>query len=184
MDTLKTLVVAGMVLTLLGGGAWWMFSPSSQEQPEQSGEFVGALPGPDISSPYLRFGRGYSVRRWATAIPFTAATTTVCAIQSPAATSTLVAGGVRFTVSSTTASTVTIAKAATAFATTTLINVASVGANAFATVLAASTTESSLAQTNRIFGPNEWLVVGMAGGVGTFTPTGICQATFEEFEVR
>lgn len=111
---------------------------------------------------------------------FTTATTTVCAIQSPNATSSLEGGGVRMTVSSTTASIVTIAKAATAFATTTLINSASVGANAQATLLAASTTLSSLEQTNRIFAPSTWLVVGMQGGTGTFSPTGSCSAIFHK----
>lgn len=110
----------------------------------------------------------------------TTSTTTVCAIQSPSATSTLVGGGIRMTTSSTTASTVTIAKATTAFATTTLINSASVSANAQATVLAASTTVSSLEQTNRIFAPNTWLVFGMAGGTGTFSPVGSCSASFDQ----
>lgn len=112
----------------------------------------------------------------------TAATTTVCAIQSPAATSTLMGGGLLLTVSSTTASTVTIAKAANAFATTTLIREASVSANAQASILAASTTLSALEQTNRIFEPSYWLVFGMSGGTGTFSPTGVCTATFAELD--
>lgn len=106
------------------------------------------------------------------------ATTTVCSLQSPSATSTLESGAITLDVSSTTASTITIAKAATAFATTTLIRSASVSANAQATIIAASTTLSALEQTNRIFGPSEWLVVGMAGGTGTFSPTGDCWANW------
>jgi hypothetical protein len=108
----------------------------------------------------------------------TAATTTVCALQSPAATSTLVRGGVRLSVSSTTASTVTIAKATTAFATTTWLTNESVGANAQATIIVPATTTPT-GQAFQIFAPNEWLVVGMSGGVGTFSPTGVCQATWE-----
>lgn len=106
----------------------------------------------------------------------TQATTTVCAIQSPAATSTLVAGFIKEDVSSTTASTITIAKAASAFATTTLINTISVSANAATLGIAASTTLSALEQTNRTFAPNQWLVFGQSGGTGTFSPTGTCVA--------
>jgi len=142
-------------------------------------ETVGALTGPDIPYPYFSFG---GVRRFAgSTTSLTQATTTVCAIQSPAATSTLVGGGIRLQVSSTTASTVTIAKATTPYATTTLINSSSVSANAQATILAASTSVSALSQTDRTFAPNQYLVVGMAGGSGTFSPTGVCHATWEAF---
>lgn len=103
-------------------------------------------------------------------------TTTVCAIQSPLATSTLIAGYIQENVSSSTASTVTIAKSSTAFATTTLINSVAVSANAQATILAASTTVSALEQTNRTFAPGQWLVFGQQGGVGTFSPSGVCGA--------
>lgn len=104
------------------------------------------------------------------------ATTTVCAIQSPNATSTLISGYIQENVSSTTASTLTIAKASTAFATTTLINTVSVAAGASAVGIAASTTLSALEQTNRTFAPSQWIVVGQAGGTGTFSPTGVCGA--------
>lgn len=109
---------------------------------------------------------------------YTAATTTPCAIQSPAATSTLVMASALFTVSSTTASTVTIAKAATAFATTTVLgNAIAVGANAQATIVATSTTANQLAQ-DFVFAPSQWVVIGMAGNIGTFSPSGQCSAFF------
>lgn len=102
----------------------------------------------------------------------TQATTTVCAIQSPAATSTLALGsGVRFSVSSTTATTITLAKSANAFATTTQIGTNfAISANAQATIIAST--------TGMIFEPNYWFVVGMAGGTGNFSPTGVCQANW------
>lgn len=103
-------------------------------------------------------------------------TTTVCAIQAPNATSTLVNGYIQENTSSTTASTITVAKSSTAFATTTLINSVAVSANNQATILAASTTVSALEQTNRIFSPGQWLVFGQQGGTGTFSPTGVCGA--------
>lgn len=108
------------------------------------------------------------------------ATTTICAIRSPQATSTLDHASVRFTVSSTTASIITIAKATTAFATTTIIgNQVSIAANAQATIIATTTSAQVTSQT-AVFAPNDWLVIGMQGGIGTMSPTGICQAKFTE----
>lgn len=179
MDTIKTILIAAIA----GVAVSAVFIFATGGKVEDGKVSLGAISSPDIPSLYLKWGAGNGVRRWPTAIAPTAATTTVCAIQAPAATSTLSSGGIILTVSSTTASTVTIAKSATAFATTTLIREASVSANAQATILAASTTESAIAQTNRIFAPNEWLVFSMAGGIGHFSPSGTCQATFEEFVV-
>lgn len=143
----------------------------------------GAVSSPEIPSPYFGFG---DVRWWAGKMETAQATTTVCAIQSPVATSTLVGGGVSLSVSSTTASTVTVAKATTAFATTTLLRTVSVSANAQAQFPLASTTSVAsaaaweLEQVNLTFAPNTWLVVGMAGGVGTFSPTGTCTAVWQQ----
>lgn len=111
---------------------------------------------------------------------FTSATTTVCAIQSPNATST---GriAVRMNTSSTTASVVTVAKAATAYATTTPFNLVSVAANAQVTIISSTTPETDGSISRAVFGPNQWFVVGMQGGVSgeTFSPVGACQAVFE-----
>lgn len=106
----------------------------------------------------------------------TQATTTVCAIQSPAATSTLQSASILLTVSSTTASSVVLAKATTAFATTTNLNTEAVAANAQATIVAS--TSPTGGNKDLIFSPSTWLVVGMSGGTGTFSPTGVCTATW------
>lgn len=103
------------------------------------------------------------------------ATTTVCAIQpSTTATTTLMDGKIRLDISSTTATTITIAKARTAFATTTLIYSTTTPANTQITALFASTTVSEQEHGNRTFAPGDWLVVGLSGGTGTFSPTGNC----------
>lgn len=163
--------ISGVVLgLLLVVGAFVAVQLTSQEQPLE-----GAA-GPTRTFPCESTN---GVTRCFTQKVLTTATTTVCAIKSPTATSTLVSGGIKLNVSSTTASTVTVAKATTAFATTTLINSVSVSANAQAAIEAASTTESALVQTNRTFAPNTWLVFGMAGGTGTFSPSGSCNGTFE-----
>lgn len=171
----KTTISCALVLVIFA-----LIGLFAMKTPIKNGEnsILGAVASPDIPSPYFSFG---DVRQWAARdSDLTQATTTVCAIQSPAATSTLVAGGIQFTRSSTTASTITIAKASTAFATTTLINAGDVSANAHATILAASTTLSALEQTNRIFAPNQYLVFGVQGGIGTFSPAGSCHAVWVE----
>jgi hypothetical protein len=131
---------------------------------------------PEVSSPYFIIN---GIAQWYWSQTPNTATTTVCAIQSPTSTSTLLTGSIRLSKSSTTASTVYLAKAATAYATTTSLGSASVSANAQATVVSLKTAAGGdgLSET---FAPSEWFVVGMAGGQGTFSPTGRCTAVFRE----
>jgi hypothetical protein len=103
----------------------------------------------------------------------TAATTTPCAIQSPNATSTVASASLLLTTSSTTASTVTIASAATAYATTTYLGSTAISANAQGTAYTAATSSQA------VLGPSQWVVFGMSGGTGTFSPAGVCEATFQ-----
>lgn len=171
MNTLKivgisiavSLVVGVILLMTLGG--------STGESIVREVRNVGAVASPDIQSPYFSFG---GVRFWGGKTEsLTAATTTVCAIQSPAATSTLVNASIYFNVSSTTASVVTLAKSATAFATTTSLGTLGLAANAQGGAVATTTSA-------QVWGPNQWFVVGMQGGPSgqTFSPTGTCQATW------
>jgi hypothetical protein len=111
----------------------------------------------------------------------TQASTTVCAIQSPSATSTLLLGSLNLTVSSTTASRVTFAKALGPAASTTLLGQAQLGANAQGTFLA-STTPTVLVDPIQVFSPSTWFTVSMSGGNGTFSPTGVCTAVFQEVD--
>lgn len=137
----------------------------------------GAVTGPDS---YFDYVANNDLQRYGQTKPLTQATTTVCAIKGPAATSTLIFAGVNFVVSSSTASTVTFAKASTAFATTTSLSSTAVGAGAQGTIVfATSTTATTGLNTNFVFGPSTYFVVGMAGGTGTFSPTGSCSAEFE-----
>ncbi len=111
----------------------------------------------------------------------TAATTTVCAIQSPAATSTALTLSALFTVASTSESTITLAKAGSAYATTTSLGSATIAGDAQGTVTATSTLVDALDE-DIVFGPSQWFVVGMQGGIGTFSPTGVCTATWRELD--
>lgn len=142
----------------------------------------GASPGPDRFSPCeSRNGIEQCFNRFV----LQTATTTICAIQGPAATSTLVNGSVRMTTSSTSASVITFARATTAFATTTLIgNQVALAAETQATLIASSTdaqrgNAASLLSPITVFPPNAWFTIGMSGNIGTFSPVGTCSATFE-----
>lgn len=137
---------------------------------------VGAVTGPDTYFPYVA---NNDLQKWGQTRGLSTATTTVCAIQSPVSTSTLVFGSVKFIVGTTTASTVTLAKAATAFATTTVLNRQALATSTQGTFLASSTSllASGLINDN-VFAPNQWFVVAMEGGTGTFSPTGSCSAEF------
>lgn len=105
------------------------------------------------------------------------ATTTICALQAPAATSTLEAASLSLTIGTTTASTITFAKAATAFATTTQLYTYNVSAGAQAAIsLPATTTQANM--DKYVFAPNTYFVVGMQGSAGTFSPTGVCSAVW------
>jgi len=150
-------------------------SPDVKVNVPKADPVLGAVAGPDS---YFPCETHNGVQTCATKRSLTTATTTVCAIKSPNATSTLHRGSVKFSVSSTTASTVTLAKAATPFATTSiLVADTSVSANAQASIVSTSTVLSTGGVT--LFAPNQYFVVGMAGGVGTFSPTGSCQAVFD-----
>jgi hypothetical protein len=163
----KNVYIAGLVAIVLAVG----FALVGGKGPS-----LGAVASPDLISPYFSFG---GVRQWAAHTDsLKSATTTVCAIQSPAATSTLRFGSIKLLTSSTTATTVTLAKASTAFATTTDLGSYSVGANAQATLVASSSPTSG--NTALVFSPNTFFVVGMAGGVGTFSPAGTCEAVWVE----
>lgn len=151
--------------------------PAQIVVPEGQPGIVGAVSGPDISSPYFSYG---GVRHWgAETNTLTQGTTTVCAIQAPASTSTLTFASIQLSVSSSTQSRVVIAKATTPYATTTVLGSAVFAANSQGTLIATSTPVDGLNE-DKTFAPNTWLVVGMQGGIGTFSPTGTCLATWVE----
>lgn len=102
-----------------------------------------------------------------------AATTTPCAFQAPAATSTVMSASLLETVSSTTASSITIATAATQYATTTPLNATSVSAGAQTSAIFNATSSSA------VISPSQWVVFGQSGGAGTFSSTGVCTVVFQ-----
>lgn len=161
------LMVFGLVLALVLGGV--AVSRPAQVVKEVAVK-AGSVASPDLPFPCLSVG---GVRRCSGQMSPTQATTTICAIQSPAATSTLVGLGATLTVSSSTASRLVIASSTTAYATTTHFASTDIAANAQMTLVSTST------RADKVISPNTWFVFSMNGGTGTFSPSGSCFATFE-----
>lgn len=174
----KTIVYGGiLVAVVLATFSLFQAGKVGPQGPAgKDGTSYGAVTGPDS---YFDYVANNNLKKYGKTIGFTTATTTVCAIKSPAATSTLIYGSAQFDTSSTSASTVTLAKATTAFATTTALTRVAVSANAKATVMASTTPLLATGAINGlVFAPSTYFVVGMEGGAGTFSPVGSCSAEF------
>ena len=130
------IVIGGIVIALLLG-IFNVFQGSNTIREIVPG--IGSVAGPDLYNPYFRFGDGDGIREWKTARGLTTATTTVCSIASPAATSTLTSVGIKLDTSSTTASIIYIAKGAGTNATTTNFVTYGIAANASEMINASST---------------------------------------------
>lgn len=146
-------------------GVWWFnalhyFGSNQQMSIDTSGNVV-------TTGTYTSNGvTTYSIR----VSSMTAATTTPCVIPLPAATTTLESYAANFTVSSSTAALVTIATSTTVYATTSLITSKTIAASAQGTV------DWHPTALNSVNSPSTFIVLGMSGGIGTFSPTGTCNA--------
>src|SRR3990167_7071347 len=116
--TLKEGLLYGAVGLALFVGFWALTKEGDVIEPIRETPPLGSSSGPSVINGCMDVD---GVTRCYTRRELTVSTTTPCAIQTPAATSTLDTGAVRATISSTTAGTFTIAKAATPYATTTII---------------------------------------------------------------
>lgn len=175
---MNKLLTAGVILAVLLGGVALL-------KPQAVREVVkfGALSGPDIASPYLAIsGVRYEYR----SKDLGTSTSTPCSFQSPASTSTLSFASATIKVSSTTATTWTVAKATTPYATTTKLGKFAIGSGVQATMVASTTRPSTgleelLEDDILVFGPNQYLVWGLAGLNDAFDATkltGQCKAEF------
>lgn len=169
MNKIVSVVVIVVAIIAISG----LFFPQATQQVKEV--VVGAIAGPDIQTPYLNFN-GDEV--WYSSMAFNTASTTRCALRAPIhATSTLSFDSIVKSATSTDY-TLTAAKSATAFATTTMIREEAVTAAGQVAFPIASSTYSSLADTNRTFAPGEWLVVSAAGPTPTAFTNGYCAAEF------
>lgn len=172
MDFLKTIVVSAVVVAL--GLTGYAVVTKSAAAPSQT--TVGSLTGPDIPSPYLKWG---GLPEYQAGVPLIQGASTTCAIQSPAATSTLISAGIRFDLASSSAAYIELGKSVSAFATTTSLGIHNLAAGAQATILASSTAAvNGGADPATVFAPNTYFTVKIGGGGSASVPTGICFARF------
>lgn len=140
--------------------------------PTQQDPTFGAVASPDVISPYLTVG---GVRHWfGRKDTLTQASSTACAIQSPAATSTLVHGSVRLTLASSSASIIQLAKSSQLTGTSTPIGSPLFIAASGQGTLVASSTIADAQAGDFVFAPLQWFTVGIAGAdSGDPTPEGM-----------
>lgn len=167
----NTKVVAGILIALAIITTGYVLVSNHQAAPSKN---VGAISSPDLPWTYLSWG-GMATFRNQSAMR--GATTTLCAIQSPAATTTLAFAGYTITVGTSTASNLDLATSTSAFATTSavLISNTSVASNAQASQSWFSSG------TNSIIAPNTWVIVQAGNvGLGGYTYVGSCDAEFND----
>jgi len=171
-NNLATGVLAGVV-ALLGA---YVFTHQTAPLPVQTQTNLGALSGPDILSPYLSIG---GVRSWYGSMDLRVGTTSVCAVQAPAATTTLVSATARIDTAAGYATAWEIGNATTAFATTTSLGLLGLAASTNGALIA---TTSVTALKDGIVPPNTWINVRLATTTtsASFQPTGRCSVFFRE----
>lgn len=164
MDIKNLLMGALCGLVVLFGGLYFLH-PAAQAPKS------GALSGPDL--PYSYIGVG-GLQMFAARGNLNTASTTSCAIQAPAATSSLQYFAANFTGGNQVTVTATLTTGNAMQATTTQLgNSLSIAAGALGSLMA---TTSSAA--NFILGPNAWVQVNTTGGAGVSSTTGTCSAEF------
>ncbi len=191
--TIATVAVA-VVLSLLGAlllnGSRGASGPSGHNgQDGKDGSSFGALVSPDIASPFLSFG---GVRSWAWSPTLTAASVTVCSVQAPAATSTLIHASLTVN-SQPYANTYEIGIATSATATTTRVALRTLNGTVspdFLNAVASSTVNQQGAVTasgneapiNKVVGPHQFVNVNVStsSASATFAPDGHCNVVFRE----
>jgi hypothetical protein len=186
MENSKNIIVAGIVGVVALGVAYFVGSPtvivtpSGNKVVQNDAPSVGGASS-DFSTRYLSFG---GVREWASKIDLNgdAASTTICVIQAPqVASSSLKSFAYRANTGTGTAMELKVYKSASQWLTTTQLGGDSALAANQAVVVVA--TSSAFDSVNSLFSANDWLVVTAtvaAGGAGTSSPTGVCQAKWEQ----
>lgn len=183
MENIKSVGIPFLVALVVAIGASTLMQPTPKvidntKTVIQKGDTVGSLTGPDTGSPYLSWG---DVRNWAYRKDMAgdAASTTVCVIAAPSeASSSLRFFGWRANTGTGTVMSLKVSKSASPWVSTTQLFAASLAANTNVLAVATSTVTDS---ANALFGSGDYLVVTAvvsAGGAGTSSPTGVCEAQF------
>lgn len=173
----KKYIALSVVLSVLVSVGVYTLAPEKPVQiVEKNTPSVQGFAGPDLPSRYFSFG---GVRQFAGFTQMQVATTSLCSMQSPAATSTIEFVSWSITTGTSTAAVIDIGTSTTAFATTTnLISGTSVGSGATGQAYWSSAGGSA---TDNIMAPSTWVNVKTAGaGVGGYTFGGTCQVVFNQ----
>lgn len=162
------LVWLALISVAVGGVFLTHSAPVQAPQPTPA---PGALTGPDIPFNYLKWGAGFGIAQYPVGYPLNQATTTVCSVLSPSATSTIADPLVfREDTSSTTATVLTLATSTNSTASTSPLYFWNIPAN---TQFSASYVASST-----IVAPNTYFNWTQSGGNGTFSQPGSCGMQF------
>ena len=180
MENNKALIFGGIVGIVALGVSFFTGQDTIVVQPNVEKTIEASTGGAssDFSTRYLSWG---GVRNWATGVRLdgTAASTTICAIAAPTASSSLEFLAVRANSGTTTSMQVQAFKSASPFLTTTAVTGETVFASMTETVAVATSTVVD--STARLFTSGDYLVVTMTpatGGNGPVSPTGQCNAQF------
>lgn len=171
-NILLTVVVAGIVAT---GVAYFLSGEKVTERVIERP--VGAISGPEISSPFLSVN---DVKKHYYSSSLVTATSSICMFRAQVnATTSLLGWYLRLDVATTVAYRITLASSTVQSATTTFIQSFDRAAGEVGALHFVPTTTAK-----SVFAPGTYLTVGMSGGLGQglgAVPTGKCQAVFQEF---
>lgn len=173
----KQNILTSAVVALLVSGAVAFLFPNTVQTVVQEVTKAGSVVSSELPTNFFSFGE---LRQWAYVPKMNVATTTLCAIKSPAATTTLISAGFQINTGTSTAATIDIGTSTIAYSTTTnLVSAFSVGSGALGS--AGWTSVGGSVQDN-VMAPNTWVVVKTAGaGLGGYTYSGRCTVRFQEF---
>jgi hypothetical protein len=182
----QTLTVSGLVSLVVASLLVWVIAPENGK-PGKDGVTVGALSTPSLG-PWFDVG---GVRHWGTSMELRQGNKTVCSVQGPAATSSLIHASLVVNQQDY-ATTYEIGIAASATATTTRVAIDSISANTWDAVSSFASSTPILSglfpegpvngAINIVVGPHQYVNVNVATGTvsATFDPVGHCNIMFRE----
>lgn len=170
---IKITLVVILVIATLG-----LFFPREKSTVERVIEKVGAIVGPEVNNDFWSFNGFRQDMRVET---MNAATSTVCAVRTPPATSTLVAFYANFRKPPTVATTFVLSTSTTRFSTSSPLFKGATLANSTTTISWLATTTNATAQNMTIV-PNTFIVFDMAGSPTYSGLVGKCYAEFRSFD--
>lgn len=183
METPKVVGIAlgiSVVTAIVALGAFWVLRDPTN---------VSALSGPDIPSPYISWG---GILKWNLPGSFQTATTSVCWVKSPVASSTLDWARIAITVGTTTDAIFDISTSTTQFASSSpaLVKAEAIVSGATGIIAwqpgAASSTSGVIGLTKtsgasqNVLPPNTYVTFKTGAGLGGYTYTGSCAAGFTQ----